>query len=136
MRTGARKTHDDQYVRTPIIIPWPDDPKVQARLRSEYHYLFWRVSDALRACVINPSAEGDIEAATVLPNVCRRLLEGFLGFKYPALLGNLHAQIMKASDGTVSEAMRARVLRFANAYSHNQEADTTTPSLVPRQLKC
>jgi wobble nucleotide-excising tRNase len=135
MRMGARKANDDEYVRMPIIISWPDDPKVQARLRSEYHYLFWRVSNALRACVINPSAEGDVEAATVLPNVCRRLLEGFLGFKYPVLLGNLHAQITKASDGTVSEAMRARVLRFANAYSHNQEADTTMPVARPEAIE-
>jgi len=135
MRTGARKLADGHYRRIPIILPWPDDPKIQARLRSEYHYLFWRASSALRDCVVKPTAQGDVEAATVLPNVCRRLLEGFLGFKYPALLGNLHEQIMKASDGMVSEAMRARVLRFAHAYSHNQEADTTVPVARPEGVE-
>jgi wobble nucleotide-excising tRNase len=135
MRTGARKNASGKYRRIPVILSWPDDPKVQARLRSEYHYLFWRVSSALRDCLLKPSAESDVEAATVLPNVCRRLLEGFLGFKYPALLGNLHGQIMKASDGTVSEAMRARVLRFAHAYSHNQEADTTAPVARPEAVE-
>jgi wobble nucleotide-excising tRNase len=135
IRTGARKSDNGKYRRTPIILSWPDDPRVQARLRSEYHYLFWRASSALRDCVLNPSAQGDVEAATVLPNVCRRLLEGFLGFKYPALLGNLHAQIMKASEGIVSEAMRARVLRFAHAYSHNQEADTTMPIARPEAVE-
>lgn len=134
MRMGA-KLIDDKYRRVPIILAWPDDPKVQARLRSEYHYLFWRVISALRDCAESPSAESDIEAATVLPNVCRRLLEGFLGFKYPVLLGNLHAQIMKASEGTVSEAARARVLRFAHTYSHNQEADTTLPVARPEAVE-
>jgi wobble nucleotide-excising tRNase len=135
MRMGAKAVCDDRYRRVPILLAWPDDPKVQARLRSEYHYLFWRVISALRDCAESPSAESDVEAATVLPNVCRRLLEGFLGFKYPALLGNLHAQIMRASEGTVSEAMRARVLRFAHAYSHNQEADTTLPVARPEAVE-
>lgn len=134
LRTGVRDDGSGKYRRAPIILAWPDDPKVQARLRSEYHYLFWRVISALRDCVLEPSAQSDIEAATVLPNVCRRLLEGFLGFKYPALLGNLHGQIMKASDGIISEAMRARVLRFAHAYSHNQEADTTIPVARPEAV--
>lgn len=135
IRTGARRVADREYRRSPVILAWPSDRKVQARLQSEYHYLFWRVISALRECTIRPSAESDIEAATVLPNVCRRLLEGFLGFKYPALLGNLHQQIMKASDGMVGEAMRARVLRFAHAYSHNQEADTTLPVARPEAVE-
>jgi wobble nucleotide-excising tRNase len=135
MRTGARQLADGSHRRVPLMLAWPDDPKVQARLRSEYHYMFWRVISALRDCVEQPSAEADIEAATVLPNVCRRLLEGFLGFKYPSLLGNLHAQIMRASDSSISEAMRARVLRFAHAYSHNQEADTTLPVARPEAVE-
>ena len=135
IRTGARSIGEGKYRRMPVILAWPDDPKVQARLRSEYHYLFWRVSSALRDCLLKPSPESDVEAATVLPNVCRRLLEGFLGFKYPALLGNLHEQIMKASDGILNEAMRARVLRFAHAYSHNQEADTTVPVARPEAVE-
>lgn len=135
MRCTVRRAGDSTYERVPVLLPWPDDKKVRTRLRSEYHYLFWRVSTAWRDCNADPSPERDIEAATILPNACRRLLEGFLGFKYPDLLGNLHDQIMELADDSVSEAMRARVLRFVHAYSHNESADTTASSARPESVE-
>lgn len=135
MRCKVQQAGDSTYKRVPILLPWPDDKKVRTRLRSEYHYLFWRVSTAWHDCNADPSPERDIEAATILPNACRRLLEGFLGFKYPDLLGNLHDQIMELADDSVSEAMRARVLRFVHAYSHNESADTTASSARPESVE-
>jgi wobble nucleotide-excising tRNase len=135
MRCTVRKATDDTYQRVPILLPWPNDKKVRTRLRSEYHYLFWRVSIAWSECNADPSPERDVEAATILPNACRRLLEGFLGFKYPDLLGNLHDQIMEIGDDSVSEAMRSRVLRFVHAYSHNESADTTASSARPESVE-
>jgi len=134
MRCAITKDVHGEFVRVPILMPWPSEQSVQNRLRSEYHYLFWRVSTGLEECGTSPSPEKDIEAATVLPNVCRRLLEGFLGFKYPADLGNLHSQVMKASDGVLPEATRARVLRFVHAYSHNPEADITVSIARPESV--
>jgi wobble nucleotide-excising tRNase len=135
MRCTVRRASDDSYERVPILLAWPDDKKVRTRLRSEYHYLFWRVSTAWSDCNADPSPERDVEAATILPNACRRLLEGFLGFKYPDLLGNLHNQIMEIDDTSVGEAMRSRVLRFVHVYSHNETADTTASSARPESVE-
>ncbi|MGD0876235.1 MAG: AAA family ATPase [Acidimicrobiales bacterium] len=124
-----------RFVRRPSLIGWPSDSQLRNRLRSEYHYLFWRVASALVACRSNPTPEGDIEAATVLPNVCRRLLEGFLGFKSPAKVGNLHDQVKDVGDKVVAIPMSTRIYRFIQAYSHNQEADTTRPVGRPEAVE-
>lgn len=109
--------------RAPVILAWPNDAKLRKRLQSEYHYLFWRVASALEIAMIDPSPQHDMEVAAVMPNVCRRLLEGFLAFKSPGLLGKLTTQVMQVPARSIDAAQRTRVLRFVHAYSHNEAAD-------------
>jgi wobble nucleotide-excising tRNase len=127
MRTKVMRAKDGKFLRLPTIIPWPTDFNIRKRLRSEYHYLFWRASSELIGFRNDPTVAKEIEISTVLPNVCRRLLEGFLGFKAPAKMGNLHDQVMDTGGDSVSKSVRTRIYRFLQTYSHNQEADTTTP---------
>lgn len=134
MRWVVERDHSGQAVRAPRLIPWPPGDAGK-RLRSEYHYLFWRVADTLSQCQADPSPERDIEAATVLPNLCRRLLEAFLGFKAPAQLGHLRQQVDTAAGGSVDEATRTRVYQFLNHHSHFEEADTTKPVARPEAVE-
>jgi wobble nucleotide-excising tRNase len=135
IRTKVVELSPGNFVRTPILVAWPDDLHLREHLRSEYHYLFWRVAQELVDYRSNPSIDREIEIATILPNACRRLLEGFLGFKAPEKMGNLHYQVMHTGGGTVSRAVRTRILRFVQAYSHNQEANTTVPVGRPEAVE-
>jgi len=135
IRTRVIKVGAGDFVRVPAFISWPDDRNLRERLRSEYHYLFWRVGQELVDYRADPSIEREIEIATVLPNACRRLLEGFLGFKAPEKMGNLHDQVMSTGGNAANRAVRTRILRFLQAYSHNQEANTTIPVSRPESVE-
>ena len=135
MRIAVRRLRSGEVVRCPVLVAWPADQNLRNRLRSEYHYLFWRVASELILCKTAPSPERDLEAATVLPNACRRLLEAFLGFKAPAQVGNLHDQIMETGGNSVSKPVRTRMLRFLHAYSHNEEADVSKPAGRPEAVR-
>lgn len=136
--TGARKTKHRCYEMRRRIVPGGSSPAwclsirsldvtLETYFRSEYHYLFWRVADVIRAHREAPSLALDIEAEAVLPNACRRLLESFLGFKTPDLLGSLRQQVSTAGDGTVDDVTRSRVHQFLGRHSHLESADVTAP---------
>ena len=72
--------------------------------------------------------------ATILPNVCRRLLEIFLAFRHPAAVENLSEQVLRASPDAVDSDIRTRVLRFVHAYSHSEEAEIARPVSRPETL--
>jgi wobble nucleotide-excising tRNase len=135
IRTKVFEIDPGNFVRTPTLVAWPDDVHLREHLRSEYHYLFWRVAQELVDYRSSPSIDREIEIATILPNACRRLLEGFLGFKAPEKMGNLHYQVMQTGGSAVSRAARTRILRFVQAYSHNQEANTTVPVGRPEAVE-
>jgi len=80
---------------------------------SEYHYLF--------ACVhrawTTPTSAG-LEAYYHIPNVARRLLEGFLAFKVPQASGELYNTLQLVSfDGD----RKTRILRFLHTQSHGSD---------------
>jgi wobble nucleotide-excising tRNase len=100
----------------------PLDPLLE-RYESEYHYLFARV---LRD---SQTAEAtDLEGQYVLPNVARRLLEGFLAFRKPQAMG-LEPKLMSMEG---EEAKKLRVLRFLHVHSHGEAL--TEPEHDPSQL--
>src|SRR5664280_149891 len=134
MRCRVELNTATQPIRSPTLISWPTGD-VAKRLRSEYHYLFWRVAHMLGDVNRTPTVEKQIEAATVLPNVCRRLLEGFLGFKAPADLGNLYRQLDEAGGSVVPKAAKERIRRFLDHYSHFEEANTTKPVERPEAVE-
>lgn len=89
------------------------------RSQSEYHYLFWRVGQAVES-------QADPEAP-LLGNAGRRLLEGFVGFKAPSATDFAGKVNRAAAEGRVASELSERVRRFANGMSHRMEASPTTP---------
>lgn len=84
-------------------------PKVILDFRSEYHYLF---------SILNGFVTGKADNYDVLyqlPNVARRFLEAFLGFKVPRHQGLEKKMAHLFPDDVEKE----RVWKFVNHYSHN-----------------
>ncbi len=109
------------------LASWSRDGLLETHLRSEYHYLFWRIANTVRQYREAPSIELDIEADSVLPNASRRLLEGFLGFKVPASLGNLRVQVASVRSASLDDVTRAAVDQYLGRHSHFETADSTVP---------
>lgn len=84
------------------------------RYESEYHYLFKRVYEEANRSVIDASMASYYE----LPNIGRRLLEGFLAFRVPGLAGEPYRQLEALG---VEAGRRARLLRFLDTYSHQEQ---------------
>lgn len=99
---------------------------------SEYHYLFKRVRDeSLKA-----NQNGAIEECYGMPNVARRLLEGFLAFRHPNKPSDLQQQLNQVD---FDHAKKSRILRFLHTYSHHghiadPEHDLTILSETPKVL--
>jgi len=80
---------------------------------SEYHYLFKKVHDeSLKA-----AQQGDIEGCYGMPNMARRLLEGFLAFRHPNKTGKLYQQLEAVN---FDAAKKSRIQRFLDTYSHHE----------------
>ena len=108
--------------RAPDLVRW-DKPWKYALLRSEYHYLFWRAATELKRWRNSSSGVlGEYDAA-ILPNVCRRLLEGFSSFRCPQKIGNFEAQMTDLLDQSQGSAKRIYLVRFLHEYSHNEQCD-------------
>lgn len=92
---------------------------------SEYHYLFKRVRDeSLKA-----AQQGEIEDCYGMPNMARRLLEGFLAFRHPNKTGKLYQQLEEVD---FDAAKKSRILRFLDTYSHHEHVgeDEHDPSIL------
>ena len=122
LRVNSSSSSASIHVRTPELVRW-DKPWKYALLRSEYHYLFWRAATELEKwhkCSLNVLREYD---AAILPNVCRRLLEGFASFRCPQKIGNFEAQMKEMLDQSQGSAKRTYLVRFLHEYSHNEQCD-------------
>ena len=78
---------------------------------SEYHYLFARVYN-----VSNEGSSSSLEQNYVLPNMARRMLEAFLAFRVPEIMGNLRQQLNRIQ---FDETKKLRIYRFLHTYSHS-----------------
>ena len=85
------------------------DPLLE-RYESEYHYLFKCVYDEA-----NRAGEVSLEHYYGIPNIARRLLEGFLNFRFPDCTGSLLKQLERID---FDEGKKTRILRFLHTYSH------------------
>ena len=126
MRANSSRNAEGGQTRAPYFVLW-DDPTRYAQLRSEYHYLFWRTAKELANS--NDPNTGVIDSydTAMLPNVCRRLLEGFLSFRYPQYIGNFRSQMSAAIDRLEDGASRNHMLRLMHEYSHNEQCDMAKP---------
>lgn len=80
---------------------------------SEYHYLFKKVRDeSLKA-----AQQREIEGCYGMPNMARRLLEGFLAFRHPNKTGKLYQQLEEVN---FDAAKKSKILRFLDTYSHHE----------------
>ncbi|MFD6883656.1 AAA family ATPase [Rhodococcus sp. NPDC060084] len=128
LRTKTSTSATGSLERVPEWYEWDEaegSKTVRSKLRSEYHYLFWRAADTLSLCTNQSSVVDELDAAVVLPNVCRRLLEGFLSFRFPEKMGDFRQQMRAAIDDIDDGATRQRLVTFLHQYSHNEQVDTT-----------
>ena len=85
-------------------------PPYLAKFRSDYHYVFHCLSQ------IRHSNSPDIDAYTQTPNLLRRFLEMYLGFRVPAS-GSFQGKLsILIDDGEACDA----IARFADEGSHSQ----------------
>jgi hypothetical protein len=82
------------------------------------------VLDGLSALEADPSEAELMNTAALLPNATRRVLEGFLAFKRPQSIGDLRNQLKGVKPPDLDDALWQGILRFANEYSHMEDADT------------
>lgn len=85
-------------------------PKHLVRFRSDYHHVFY----CLRQVQANESQ--DIDAYLNCPNLVRRFLEMYLGFRKPAA-GGYQTKLDVLFD---DDAVRSAVARYADEGSHSQ----------------
>jgi hypothetical protein len=133
LRTMVCESRKGDSIRVPHLVRWPK-AWMYTLLRSEYHYLFWRAAkELMRSNQSSGSSSGmpaDIFSeydAAIMPNVCRRLLEGFLSFRCPKNIGNFEAQMKEIFDQSKGGAERGHIVRFVHDYSHNEQCDTSKP---------
>jgi len=99
---------------------------------SEYHYLFNTVLDYSE----NPS-DKHLAAYYHIPNIARKLLEGFLAFHIPNSQG-LNQKLEKIDFDSDKKTI---IIRFLHTYSHNDhmsidsESDLSVLSETPKILK-
>ena len=122
LRVNSSSSSTGVPTRTPELVRW-DKPWKYALLRSEYHYLFWRAATELECWHNSTSGVLDKYDAAILPNVCRRLLEGFLSFRCPQNIGNFETQMRQVTDSLKDSAKRNYLVRFLHEYSHNEQCD-------------
>ena len=97
----------EQDPRTSTLKPL--DPLLRDH-ESEYQYLFSRVWDAAHR-----DGEAGLSAYYVLPNVARRLMEAFLGFRYPDSRTGLADLFQRVELDPVA---KTEMQRFMNVQSH------------------
>lgn len=127
LRSRVSRGTEDVPSRVPVLRSW-SDRQLRKRLRSQYHYLFWRVGSAVLERNAGTQFEAELEAAALLPNAARRLLESFLAFRLPVHMGDFERSMRTAFDEhQIEQAVRQRLVRFLHQSSHSEEADISRP---------
>lgn len=118
---------DGSARRSPVLLSWTDK-RLRSKLRSQYHYLFWRIADVLREENLDGDLAKEMEATAVIPNAARQMLEAFLAFKYPSKIGDFEGSMRHAfQTRSVTDPLRQRITRFVHRQSHNEEANIDRP---------
>lgn len=124
-------TQDGTTKRRPVLAKWPPSQRVRKQIRSTYHHAFMALADAKLGLAADDSVEHRLDAQLLFPNVIRRVLETFLAFKHPELVGNLNSAMRKSADllraagyQGDADALRLRLTRYAHAYSHSESPAT------------
>ncbi|HZG84069.1 AAA family ATPase [Paenibacillus sp.] len=81
---------------------------------SEYHYIFSRIYK------YKDKQSLSLDEAFLMANLCRKLLESFLSFKYPKQRNDFRS-LMDATG--YNEVSLEKIYKFINKYSHNQSIE-------------
>lgn len=111
--------------RVPQFDPWTEDQRQSRRLRSLYHYLFARVATAVVEAAPDVNLAERMDLLALAPNAARKMMEAFLGFRYPQHIGDFHAGMREAMNQIASPSTRVHVERYLHAYSHNEEGNVS-----------
>ena len=126
LRMASAVGSSNTIQRRPLFTNWPSKDNFHRKTRSEYHFLFWKVGSSLIALRDAPDLISEIEAMALIPNAARKMLEGFLAFRFPQHLGDFEGSVDAALEGQDS-AMKAQIVRFVHHHSHNESGDTGAP---------
>lgn len=96
-----------------------------SKFRSEYVFYFWRLANDYVAYCEKPTILTEIDAEATLPNLCRKLLEGFMAFKCPEEIGNFRKQCERVLEPVIENVNRIKLTMFLNAFSHHEESDVS-----------
>lgn len=80
---------------------------------TEYDYVFYTVYNMKN----KPLSK---EESIFCGNVCRKLVESFLSFKFPKQRADLAALLLAALPGKENNVKRERIYKFINIYSHDK----------------
>ena len=134
-------TRAGKVKRAPVIAHWPPSEAARKKVRSTYHHGFIMIANTLRNLNDDDSLENRLDAQLLFPNVVRRMLETFLAFKRPEWVGDFNgamrnsAQLLKDADYQGdANALRLRLTRYANAFSHG-ETPVTDITISPDEVK-
>ena len=83
---------------------------------TEYDYVFYTVY-SMRNKVLSK------QESIFCGNVCRKLIESFLSFKFPKQRADLAALLLAALPGKENDIVRERIYKFVNVYSHEKKID-------------
>lgn len=118
--------------RVPRLAKWPPSEGVRKKVRSSYQHAFLKVVEAYQELRADGTLERRLDAQLLFPNVVRRMLETFVGFKRPDLIGDFTGAmreckaLLEASEfqGDADE-LRQHLTRYTHTYSHDESPDTT-----------
>lgn len=125
----VRARLDEIACRVPEFELWELNDSRRKKLRSQYHFLFDQVAATLTDSDADFDSISQMEAAALVPNTARKLLEGFLSFRSPSNMGDLRDSVHAALEMRpgLDISVRTMVVRYAHANSHLEEADPTKP---------
>lgn len=81
---------------------------------TEYDYVFFTVY-GMKDKVLSK------QESIFCGNVCRKLVESFLSFKFPKQRADLMALLNVALPGKANDIVRERIYKFINIYSHDKK---------------
>lgn len=117
--------------RRPVLAAWPPSDDARTKLRSSYHHAFLGIVREHKKLSESDTLDNRLDAQLLFPNVLRRVLESFMAFKRPELVGSF-TNVMRQSTEMLKEAgyagdadaLRMLLTRFTHAFSHDESPET------------
>jgi wobble nucleotide-excising tRNase len=95
-------------------VAWLSDGGESLKQATEYDYVFFTVY-SMKDNILSK------KESIFCGNVCRKLVESFLSFKFPKQRGDLMALLNAALPEKENDIVRERIYKFINIYSHDKK---------------